>query len=227
VTSTPEKTPEEIEREMARTRESLTNKVAALEQTVVGTIQNATESVTGTVDAVRQAVQDTVATVRDTVQETVSSVKGTVADSVNTVADTVKGTFDITARVQAQPWLAVGVAATAGFFTGFLLGGSNRRRSLGATASMPEEQMHGFAPRAAAPPQSREAEKPGLFDELLARAWQLVRQLGDQALDRAIAAVRQNIDTAVPNLVEAAVGGLVPAVGAAMAGGRQWTRDAV
>ncbi len=44
--ASPVKTPEEIEREMLHTRESLTEKVAALENQVVGTVQTAADTLT-------------------------------------------------------------------------------------------------------------------------------------------------------------------------------------
>lgn len=187
-----EKKPEEIEREMEQTRESITQKVAALEQTVTGNIQTVTE----TVQQVKAAVQDTVSTVKDSLRE-----------SVHTVADTVKETFDVSRHVRANPWLSVGIAAGCGFLTGLLVGG--RRPSLGATADMPEQQARGYAPPqyAAAP---REPQKPGMFDEVLEMVGREVRQMAEMALGSAVTAVKRNINEVVPKLVDTTVAGVVP-----------------
>jgi ElaB/YqjD/DUF883 family membrane-anchored ribosome-binding protein len=194
-----DKAPEEIEREMEQTRESLTQKVAALEQTVSGNIQ----AVTDTVEQVKTAVQDTVCTVKDTLRE-----------SVHTVADTVKETLDVSGHVRANPWLSVGVAAGCGFLTGLLLGGS-RHRSLGATDEMPEEQARGHVPGSAPPPpsyaaQPREPEKPGFFDEVFRRVSREFREMAQSALDSALAALKRNVGEAVPKLVDTAVAEVVP-----------------
>jgi len=209
VTPPAEKKPEEIEREMHQTRESLTQKVAALEQTVTGNIQ----TVTDTVDQVKSSIQDTVANVKDTVQDTVASVKDSLKEGVHTVADTVKESLDFSAHVRARPWLSVGVSAAAGFLTGFLIGGGSSRRSLGATSDMPEEQARGYAPPppsyAASAPRS-EPSKPGLFDELFGMVSREVRQLAETALASAKTAVQRNIDQNVPKLVDTAVAGVMP-----------------
>jgi len=215
-----DRTPEEIEREMHQTRESLTQKVAALEQTVSGNIQ----TVTDTVEQVKTAVQDTVSTVKDTLKE-----------SVHTVADTVKSTLDVSGHVRANPWVSVGVAAGAGFLTGMLIGGG--RRSLGASDEMPSEQMHGHVPpsppqpnyfAASAPPEPR---KPGMFDELFSMIGREVRQLAEMALNSAITAAKRNISENVPKLVDSAVSEVMPTghgVGPAeRAGGPATTRGAV
>jgi ElaB/YqjD/DUF883 family membrane-anchored ribosome-binding protein len=204
-----EKKPEEIEREMEHTRESITQKVAALEQTVTGKVQ----SVTDTVEQVKHSIQDTVASVKDTVQDTVCSVKDSLRESVHAVADTVKETFDISGHVRSYPWVSVGVAAGAGFLTGLLLGG--RRYSLGATAKMPEEQARGGLPGEAVrtaytPPQPREPEKPGMFDELFGMVSREFKQVAEMALNSAITAVKRNVNEAVPHLVDTAVAQVVP-----------------
>jgi len=206
-----DKRPEEIEREMEQTRESITQKVAALEQTVTGNIH----SVTQTVEQVKHTIQDTVASVKDSVQDTVSTVKDSLKESVHAVADTVKETLDVSGHVRANPWLSVGVAAGAGFLTGFLLGGVGRRRSLGATADMPAEQTHGYAPAGAprsayAAPAPAEPEKPGMFDELLGMVSREIKQVAEMALNSAIGAVKRNVNEAVPHLVDTAVAQVVP-----------------
>jgi len=107
-----------------------------------------------------------------------------------------------------------GVAAGCGFLTGLLLG-SARRYSLGATAEMPEEQARGYVP-AAAPQQphsaaaSREPEKPGIFDEVLGMVGREAKQMAEMALNSAVAAVKRNINEAVPKLVDTAVAEVVP-----------------
>jgi len=213
-----DKKPEEIEREMEQTRESLTQKVAALEQTVTGKVQTVTE----TVEQVKNSIQDTVASVKDSVQDTVSSVKDSLKDSVHAVADTVKETLDISGHVRSYPWASVGVAAGAGFLLGFLVGG--RRYSLGATAEMPEEQARGGLPgdvarRAyAASPPAPESSKPGMFDELFGMVSREFKQVAEMALSSAISAVKRNVNETVPHLVDTAVAQVVPGGHGATAG---------
>jgi len=207
-----DKAPEEIEREMEHTRESLTQKVAALEQTVTGNIQ----SVTDTVEQVKTAVQDTVCTVKDSLRE-----------SVHTVADTVKEAFDVSGHVRANPWLSVGVAAGCGFLTGLLLGGG-RHRSLGATDEMPEEQTRGRVPGSAPPPpsyaaQPREPEKPGFFDEVFGMLGRECKQMAEMALNSAVSAFKRNINEAVPKLVDTAVAEVVPGGHGAAGNGAGYT----
>jgi len=90
-------TPEKIERDMERTRESITEKVAALENQVLGTIQTATTTVTDTVQAVKEAVTSAPTAVKDTVRETIASVKETVSS------------FSVSECVSSNPWAAPGV----------------------------------------------------------------------------------------------------------------------
>ena len=83
--STPDKSPDQIEREMAQTRESITEKVAALECQVVGTVKTAADTLTGTVDAVKEFVTTAPGAVGETVKK-----------ATEAVSETVKKTFDIT-----------------------------------------------------------------------------------------------------------------------------------
>jgi ElaB/YqjD/DUF883 family membrane-anchored ribosome-binding protein len=204
LTAAPDKKPEQIEREMAQTRESLTQKVAALENTVVGTIQTATETVSGTVEQVKSAVQ-----------ETVSTVKETVKDSVSAVADTVKEALNFSDHVRARPWLAVGLSAAAGFLTGYLTGGVSAprpfRRSLGATRDTPLVPPH--APPAPQPVAAahREPEQPGMFERLFDRVSRELGQVAESALSTALSSLKQNVSTQVPKLVDHAVAEVMPA----------------
>jgi ElaB/YqjD/DUF883 family membrane-anchored ribosome-binding protein len=199
LTGGPEKKPEQIERQMAETRESLTQKVAALEQTVVGTIHTATETVSDTVQQVKTAVRDTVDTVKDSVK-----------DSVHAVADTVKGALNLSDHIRDRPWLAVGLSASAGFLAGFLT--ASPRRSLGATRDTPVPR-----PVAAAP---REPQAPGIFDRLFDRVSREIGQVAEMALTSAVSALKQNVTTAVPKLVDHAVAEVMPGTGTGAAGNR-------
>jgi ElaB/YqjD/DUF883 family membrane-anchored ribosome-binding protein len=195
-----DKTPEEIEREMAQTRGSITQKVAALEQTVTGKVQSVT---------------DTVAQVKDTIQDTVCTVKDSLRESVHAVADTVKETLDVSGHVRARPWLSVGIAAGCGFLTGLLLGSGRRHYSLGATDEMPEEQARGRVPGSSVPPPSyaaapREPEKPGFLDEVFGMVGREFKQMAETALHSALAAVKRNVNEVVPKLVDTAVAEVVP-----------------
>jgi len=184
--------PELIEREMEQTRESLTEKVALLENKVVGQVQSATDTVQGTMDS----VQDTVQTVKAAVQDTVQSVTDTVKDSVRSLADGLKETFDVRQQVQANPWAMVGGATVAGFVTGLLaFGRQASARGLPAYTPMPAA---GYAPPAA-------PSRPGWLNDLLDMAMREVKTIAEQALTTATASLKQNVQTAVPKLVESAL----------------------
>jgi ElaB/YqjD/DUF883 family membrane-anchored ribosome-binding protein len=188
-----EKTPEEIEREMSATRDSMVEKVAALEHQVLGTVQSAADTITGTVEAVKNFVSHTPETVSDTVKHTVSA-----------VSDAVKEKLDVTRQVQQNPWAAVGIAAGAGFLIGMLIPG-------GRTASVPRRMAkasapvdHSFPPTPAShayqPPR-----EPGMFDELWDRVRDEVGAMARDVLQTASASLRQTLHDEVPKLVETAV----------------------
>jgi len=189
-----ERKPEEIEREMLETRQSLTQKVAALEQAVVGNIHSVTQ---------------TVANVKDQVKETV-------ADTVETVKEKVRETLDVRRHVRENPWAAVGVSAGLGFLAGFLTGSGTRsipRRMSEAAAPVPEGMY--AVPHAAA---REEADGGGwlhgmfggVLGDLGSKAARELRTIGEQALDSALRSLRQNVETTVPHLVDNAVAGVVP-----------------
>ena len=91
----PNKSPEEIEREMLQTRESITEKVAALESQVVGSVQTAADTLTHTVDAVKSLVSGAPEAVSDSVKQATAA-----------VGDAMRDTFDISAHVRRNPWAA-------------------------------------------------------------------------------------------------------------------------
>ncbi|MCI0704091.1 MAG: hypothetical protein L0241_23790 [Planctomycetia bacterium] len=183
VTPTVEKTPEEIEQEMLHTRESLTEKVAALENQVVGTVQTAADTITGTVEAVKSLVTQAPEAVSETVKQ-----------AAEVVGEKMKQTFDITGHVRRHPWPAMGVSAGLGFLTALLV---FRSRDTSAPA-----------PVAASTPPARTPEvapsTPGVFDELIGMIGKKVKDLAETAIDTTAAAVKANIQEAVPNLVSEA-----------------------
>jgi len=180
---TPEKTPEEIEREMLHTRESITEKVAALENHVIGTAQSVTSAVSDTVEKVKSLVTNAPAAVSDTVKQSFAAVKEQ---------------LDITGCVRRNPWASVGTSAAAGFLLGYLLGG--RRESSHPLAAMPSQPV-------SAPTPPRE---PGFFDELLGQVSREVKRLAQDAIASTSAALKQNISTEVPKLVDSAVSRVRP-----------------
>jgi len=199
-----ERKPEEIEREMLETRQSLTQKVAALEQAVVGNIHNVTQ---------------TVADVKEQVKDTVESVKESVAGTVDTVKEKLKDALDISSHVRAQPWAAVGISAAAGFLTGFL--------TASGTRSIPRRMSEASAPAGMyAVPHTTSARDEsdgggwlhglmggmfgGVLGDLGQRAARELRTIGEQALNTALQSLRQKVETTVPHLVDSAVAGVVP-----------------
>jgi len=181
---TPEKTPEEIEREMLHTRESITEKVVALENQVIGTAQSVTSAVSDTVEKVKSLVTNAPSAVSDTVKQSFAAVKEQ---------------LDITGCVRRNPWTSVGTSAAAGFLLGYLLGG--RRES----SSHPLAAM---APAAA--PQTSPPREPGVFDELLGQVSREVKRLAQDAIASTSAALKQNISTEVPKMVDSAVSRVRP-----------------
>jgi ElaB/YqjD/DUF883 family membrane-anchored ribosome-binding protein len=195
-----DESPELIEQEMAATRASLTNKVAALESTVIGTLQQAATAVQETVQTVKSAVTDTTATVKTALSDTSSTVKDTLKGSVDTVSEGVKEMFDVKTHVRDNPAAALGLAAAAGFVTGLLV----FRKEQPAVPAV--STAHGFAstaytpaPPAAAPATAR---RPGWVDDLFEMFGEEAKKIGTQALTTLAAAIRQNIDTEVPHLVQ-------------------------
>jgi len=177
---TPEKTPEDIEREMLHTRESITEKVSALENQVIGTVQSATSAVSDTVEKVKSLVSNAPSAVSDTVKQSFAAVREQ---------------LDITGCVRSHPWSSVGTTAAAGFLLGYLLGG--RRGSPVTVASAP-------GPTAYAPPPA--PREPGVFDELIGQVSREVKRLAQEAIASTSAALKENISTGVPKLIDGAVG---------------------
>jgi len=180
------KTPEEIEREMLQTRESITEKVAALENQVVGSVQTAADTLSDTVAAVKSFVSHAPETVSDSVKQATAA-----------VSDAVRGTFDISEHVRRNPWTAVGASALAGCIVGWLAsrGRSDSITPVIASLSVPA------APQAA---RSVANEQPGLADEFMGMVGDKVKDLARTALEAVSAAVKENIQTGVPQLVNEA-----------------------
>ncbi len=184
------KSPEEIEREMAATRESMSEKVAALEDQVMGTVHTAADTIASTVEAVKTIVSTGP-----------SAVSNTVKESVAAVSEAVKEQFDIGSRVRENPWGAMAVAASAGLLIGFLSKSSRPATNADSSPSpfMPQQ------PAAAAGPA-----KPGLFDEAWTRIRKEIAQLAEQAFNTATTSLRENIKSEVPKLIDTAVQTNVP-----------------
>lgn len=188
-TITEDKSPEQIEAEMFETRESLTEKVAALENQVVGTVQNAANTLTDTVDAVKSFVATAPETVNDTVEQVVTAVR-----------ERVEKTFDISSRVQNNPWSSVGVSVGLGFLAGYLL--FPEQKSSGA--SKPERSMPPPLPTEDRSRPMAPSPEPGLLDELFGMLGKKVKEMTESVIDSAAVAVNRNIRESVPKLVDEA-----------------------
>lgn len=189
----PEKTPEEIEREMLHTRESLTSKVTALENQVVGTVQTAADTLTGTVESVKSLVSHAPETVSETVKQASAA-----------FSDAFKGAFDISSKVRENPLAAVGVSVLLGGIVGSLLGG---RRGAGGSFSpfaeagaMPAAASPGYgvAQPAAAP------SRPGIMDEFMGMIGGKLKDLAQTALNSLSESAKTALETQVPKLVDEA-----------------------
>jgi len=195
------KTPEQIEQEMAQTRESLTEKVAALESQVVGSVQTAADTLTGTVDAVKSLVSNGPGVVTDTVREAATA-----------VSESVKKVFDISGHVRDNPWTSVGVSTGLGFLTGLLVFRSR------ATALPPPSPM--YAASMAPPAAPAASTGGGLFDDLIGMVGRKVKEFAETAIESATTAVNQTVRENVPKFVEAAAEHLTPNADHPGAGGR-------
>lgn len=216
-----DKTPDQIEREMTQTRESITEKVAMLETQVMGNIN----SLTGTVESVKEAVTETVQSVKEAVVGAPSAVSDTVKQTLTSVGDTVKdtfGSFSVSEKVRANPWAALGTSAGVGFVVGLLLPTARSRPLMarghdepasGGRVGTAHTAYQGFAPAR----DDRPAE-PGLFGGLWAMVGQEVKQLAKEALDTALASAKQAVQTKVPHAVDTAVQGLTDRVASAANG---------
>lgn len=181
VTSTSNKTPEEIEREMLETRESITEKVAALENQVVGTLQTAANTVNGTVEAVKSLVTNAPDAVGDSLKQAASTMK-----------DFMRETFNVSEHVERHPWASVGTAALLGCITGWLV---SRPGGTMAAASAPA------VPTPAAAPAYR---SPGVFDKVLEMLGDRVKELAETAVNSVSASLKNTIEDKVPTLIDQA-----------------------
>ncbi|MBX9583301.1 MAG: hypothetical protein K2X87_23615 [Gemmataceae bacterium] len=213
-----DKSPDQIEREMTQTRESITEKVSLLESQVMGNIN----ALTGTVESVKEAVADTVQTVREAVVGAPSAVSDTVKQTLASVGETVKetvGSFSVSDCTRRNPWAAVGTSAGVGFLVGILLPSRGSRPLMarghdepvsGGRVGSGHTAYQGFA-------DARPAE-PGLFGSLWGMVGKEVRQLAEQALNTALASAKQAVQTKVPQAVDTAVQGLTDRVATAANG---------
>jgi len=183
----PEKTPEEIEREMAETRAKLTEKVSALEHQVVGTVQNAANTVNNTVE-----------TVKSLVSNAPDAVGGAVKQAAAAVGEAMKSTFDFSGHVRKNPLPSVGVSALLGALVGYLTGG--RGSSVFPSGPMPAA-VYSDGARSPQPAAAPAVEKPGMFDDVIAMVTDKAKELARTALESVSAAVKSNIQTGIPGLV--------------------------
>jgi ElaB/YqjD/DUF883 family membrane-anchored ribosome-binding protein len=203
VSSASEKTPDEIEREMLCTREALTEKVVALESQVVGTAHSITETVSGTVEAVKSFVSAAPETVSETVRNAADAVKERVMEA-----------FDVSGHVRRNPWAALGASAAAGCVVGYFLFGNGTSR---VASRMSEASADGSA-YAPPPPPSYAAStpsRPGVWDELLGMVGGKAKELARTALESVSEAVKQSIQTRVPQIVDQASARLTDAAACA------------
>jgi ElaB/YqjD/DUF883 family membrane-anchored ribosome-binding protein len=184
-----DKTPEQIQQEMAQTRESLTGKVAALENQVVGTVQTAADTLTDTVESVKALITTAPGAVGDTVKQAAAA-----------VTESVKNTFDIRSQVREHPWTAVGVSALAGCITGWLVSSLTEGAAAAPGVAAPATA---YTPATAA---ASSRSGTGVFDELLSMLGHKLREVAENVVDSATKALNDNVREGVPKLVDAATG---------------------
>lgn len=178
-----ERTPEEIERDMALTRESITQKVAALESQVMGTVQSAADTVTNTVAAVKELVTTGPGALSDTVK-----------NSLTSVGDVVKEQLDFGKKIRENPWEAVAAATVGGFVVGLLAFGRPRAAETARQTPAAREFV--------APPPSEAPRQPSLLDGVWNHIRQELGQLAEEAWKTASESLKNTLHTEVPNLVK-------------------------
>jgi len=188
-----DKSPDQIERDMAQTRDSITEKVALLENQVLGNIQSVTSGVTEAVDAVKEAVTTAPAAVSDTVKQTVEAMK----ESVRSI--------DVTGCIRDNPAAALGASTLGGFVIGLMFGGGRSRRAAAPTMPFTGQPVQSAAP-------SGGFQLPGFVEDMLGMVTRELKQVAETALSSAVASLKQNISTAVPTIVETAVHRVTDAV---------------
>lgn len=177
--------PDAIRRRIETTRSSLTDKLETLESEVRQTVRNTKDAVVNTVETVKQKVEQTV--------------------------DTVRHTFDLSAQVDAHPWVMVGGATAAGFVAGSLLPGADpMARLMGRqhTGAPPTQLGNGpatapqrFTDYTPEPARPEKPAVPGWTSLLAERFAPEIDQLKGLAIGAAMALVRDLIkQTAPPNL---------------------------
>ncbi|HSQ55690.1 MAG TPA: hypothetical protein VLM40_08085 [Gemmata sp.] len=176
-----EKSPEEIQEEMAQVRESLSEKVAALENQVVGSVQTAAETISGTVDAVKNFVEAAPRTVTETVQHA--------ADVVHTK---LRETLNFSDHIRRYPWLAVGTCVLAGGMIGMFVLPPRTTRPQRVPPTDGKSSPHAQTPRT------------GLFDEMNAMVGRKLREIAEHVIDTAATAVDNKVRETVPKVVDAA-----------------------
>jgi ElaB/YqjD/DUF883 family membrane-anchored ribosome-binding protein len=185
-----DKTPEEIQDEMAQTREAISEKVAALEHQVVGTVQTAADTISGTVDAVKSLVDTAPGAVNDTVKK-----------AANIVSEKMSEVFDISRHIRDNPWGAVGLSAGLGFLTGLMV---FRERDNGARAELhttPHTPPRGLTPEVHT---AAAHSGPGFLDDLTSMVGKKLREVAENVIDSASEAINRNVKDGVPKLVDAA-----------------------
>ena len=161
----------------------------------MGTVQTAANTLTDTVDAMKSFVHSAPEAVSETVEQVASAVR-----------EHVRETFDITSRVRANPWSSVGVSVGVGFLAGMMIFRDGKSAAASSstpslpTVSSPPLHPHPFA-------SSRE---PGLFDDLIGMLGRKVKEMAQNVIDAASAAVNKNLKDGIPKLVDEAAKRLVP-----------------
>jgi ElaB/YqjD/DUF883 family membrane-anchored ribosome-binding protein len=193
-----DRTPEEIERDMQQTRESITEKVAALENQVVGTVQTAADTITNTVEAVKSLVSHAPEAVSDTVKQAATAVSETFSEA-----------FDVNGQVQKRPWAAVGVSAALGFVAGWFMT-RDRHPPLGMAEPISGPSYAPGATHAATSPEPRPEppREPGVVDQLMGMIGSHVRELATTAMNTVSASLKDNIQHEVPKLINDAASNL-------------------
>jgi len=179
-----------IRDEMEQTRANLADKLGALESQVRETVSSASETVTSTVEGVKEVVTN-------------------VSETVENVTET----LNVSKQIEQHPWIALGVAMTAGFVAAQLLGGSRQPARHAPQPPKPEPQPE---PRPEAQPSA--GEEPSWLSQAAAMLPSLESLMPDIAgkaaaslpdLEKLAPELKTLGDTVVTGLGALAVGGVM------------------
>jgi hypothetical protein len=118
----------------------------------------------------------------------------------------VKSVFDLTQHTRDYPWAMVGGAAALGFLTGLIAFRGREEPEAVSDYSTGEREWNRLAASSAAPRQEAAAPRePSWLDNLLERAGQEARTLGETFIASASTSLKQAVQEQMPKLIDTGI----------------------